>query len=296
MCARDAKSSKCSKLRARARPQLQRADYLRGALLLALLALAGFVDTYHPLLALTTPISGTWMAAIPWIASAVGALASAYGARKASQAQNTAANQQGDLVGMQRDAANRLMPWGEGLMKQGGKALTSLLPWYTKAAFGDRTQLQQLTQPELREIRENYDRPLQQLTELSPRTGTTAASNASILTGRAEAQNNALLSARMAGIQGLGELGSRIADLGSGAVGAGFGGLQGASSGNLSLLSQLFNLRQQNASDSESIGANVVDFLKQYQQWRANRQATTQNNQMAANANTMAGYWTRVSG
>lgn len=220
------------------------------------------------------PIHGAWAAAIPWIVSGVSALASLYSSNKSSKAQNKVANQQGDLVALQRDAANRLMPWGEALMKQGGSTLTSLLPWYTKAATGDRSVLEQLMAPELQQIRQNYDVPLQQLSELSPRTGTTAAGNASILAGRANAQNSALLNTRMAGIQGLQGLAGQLAGLGSGAVGASYGGLQGAAASNNNLASQLFNLRNQNNSDSEAVGASIADFLKAYQSWNAGRTDT----------------------
>jgi hypothetical protein len=211
---------------------------------------------------------------VSWIAVAMGVgslVAGIYGSRQASKAQNKAANWQGELVKMQRDAANRLMPWGEDMLKKGGAAYTSLLPWYTKAAYGDRSTVQQLMQPELRQIRENYDRPLQQLTELSPRTGSTAASNAAILSGRADAMNNALLGARTEGRAGLAGIAGQLSGLGAGAIGASFGGLQGAASGNSSLMSQLFNIRAQNSADSEAIGAQLVDWLKAYQQWNASR-------------------------
>lgn len=219
------------------------------------------------------PTHGAWAAAIPWIVSGVSALASMYSGSKSAKAQNKVAGQQGELIGLQKDAANRLMPWGEGLMKKGGDSLSSLLPWYTKAAFGDRTVLEQLMRPELQQIRQNYDVPLQQLTELSPRTGTTAAGNAAILAGRATAKNNAILGARMAGMQGLQGLAGQLAGLGSGAVGASFGGLQGASASASGLANNLFNLRNQNNADSEAIGASLADFLKQYQTWQAGRQA-----------------------
>lgn len=241
----------------------------------ALLALI-LIDRTFPLInAAPTPIYSAWAAAIPWIVSGVGALASLYSSNKASKAQNNAANQQGELIGLQKNAANTLMPWGQGLMKQGGNALTSLLPWYTKAATGDRSVLEQLIRPELQQIRANYDVPMQQLTELSPRSGTTAAGNASILAGRAQAQNNALLSARMAGMQGLQAIGGGLAGLGSGAVGASFGGLQGAAAGNASLLGQLAQIRNMNAADSEAMGASLVDFLKAYQTWNAGRYTGT---------------------
>lgn len=264
MCARDPEQQK---------RQQARRDWLTGLAVCFVLAAAWIADSLYSLP--TGTVSVGWAAAIPWIASAVGALASMYGANKAGKAQDKASNQQGQLIKLQQDAANRLMPWGEGLMKQGGAGLTSLLPWYTKAAFGDRTQLQQLMSPELQAIRQNYDRPLQQLTELSPRTGTTAAGNASILAGRAEAQNSALLGARMAGMQGLQGISGQLAGLGSGAVGAAFGGLQGASAGANSLMSQLYNIRQQNSQDSEAIGSSLVDFLKAYQTWNAGRTPTT---------------------
>ncbi len=225
---------------------------------------------YHP----TGPVHGAWVAAIPWIISGVSALASLYSSNKSAKAQNKAANQQGDLIALQRDAANRLMPWGEALMKQGGNSLSSLLPWYTKAATGDRSVLEQLMAPELQQIRQNYDVPLQQLTELSPRTGSTAAGNASILAGRANAQNSALLGTRMAGMQGLQGLAGQLAGLGSGAVGASFGGLQGAAAGNASLMSSLYNLRQQNNDDSEAVGASLADFMRAYQTWNAGRTDT----------------------
>lgn len=222
----------------------------------------------------TGPTHSSWAAAIPWIVSGVSALASLYSSNKASKAQNKAANQQGDLIALQRDAANRLMPWGEALMKQGGGALSSLLPWYTKAATGDRSVLEQLIRPELQQIRQNYDVPLQQLTELSPRTGTTAAGNASILAGRAGAQNNAILGTRMAGMQGLQGIAGQLAGLGSGAVGASFGGLQGAAAGNAGLMNSLYNLRQQNNQDSAAVGSALADFLKSYQTWNAGRTST----------------------
>jgi hypothetical protein len=221
-------------------------------------------------------IHDAWAAAIPWIVSGVSALASLYSSNKAAKSQNKAINQQGDLIGLQRDAANRLMPWGEALMRQGGGALSSLLPWYTKAATGDRTALEQLIRPELQQIRQNYDVPLQQLTELSPRTGTTAAGNASILSGRAGAMNSAILGTRAAGMQGLQGLAGQLAGLGSGAVGASFGGLQGAASGNANLITSLYNLRNQNNQDSEAAGAALADFLKAYQTWNAGRSTAPQ--------------------
>lgn len=231
------------------------------------LTAAWLADHYHPMP--TGPITGSWVAALPWIASAVGALVSAYGAKKASAAQNNVANQQGALTQLQTSAASKLMPWGQNLMEQGGAGLTSLLPYYTKAAFGDRATLSNLVAPELQQIREGYDRPLQSLTELSPRTGTTAASNAAILSGRGDALARAYTDARTRGMQGLQSLSGQLAGLGTSAEGAAFGGLAGASQGNLGLLSQLFNIRNQNNQQSSQIGAGLVDFLKAYNTYRA---------------------------
>lgn len=208
-----------------------------------------------------------------WVAVAIGgsAVVGAYTANRASRDQRRVADQQGQLIGLQRDAANQLMPWGRGLMDRGTTAMTSLLPYYTRAAFGDRNQLSHLMAPELQQIRQNYDRPLMQLTELSPRTGTTAAATSSILSGRAEAMNDALLRTRFAGMQGLQGIGGQLADTGSRAVGAAFGGLSGASGANLGLLSQLFGIRNQNNADSEAIGSSIVDVMRAYNQWNAGR-------------------------
>lgn len=236
------------------------------------LTVAWTLDHFHPLA--TGPVTGSWVAALPWIASAVGALVSAYSAKKASSAQNKVANQQGALTQLQTSAASKLMPWGQNLMERGGTGLTSLLPYYTKAAFGDRATLSNLIAPELQQVREGYDRPLQTLTELSPRTGTTAASNAAILSGRGDALQRTYSDARTRGMQGLQGLSGQLAGIGAGAQGAAFGGLQGASSGNLGLLSQLFNIRDQNNQQSNAIGSQLVDFLKSYNTWNAGRTTT----------------------
>lgn len=249
-----------------------RRDWLTAALICTVLALGGILDAVHPLT--SVPLALGWAAALPWIVSGVGALASMYGANKASKAQNKVVDQQGQLTALQRDAAAKLMPYGEQWLKQGGAALTSLLPWYTKAALGDRNVLSQLVQPELRQIRENYDRPLQYLTEVSPRSGTTAASSAAILSGRADALNDALWKTRMAGMAGLQGIGGSLSDMGSRATGAAFGGLSGASSSNLGLLSELFNIRQQNSQQSQAAGAALTDFLRAYQMWNAGRTQT----------------------
>lgn len=249
------------------------------------LAACWLADHFHPLT--TGPVAGAWVAALPWIASAVGALASAYSAKKASAAQNKVANQQGALTQLQTDAASKLMPWGQNLMERGGAGLSSLLPYYTKAAFGDRATLSNLIAPELQQIREGYDRPLQTLTELSPRTGTTAASNAAILSGRGDALQRTYANARTAGMQGLQSLSGQLAGLGTGAVGASFGGLAGASQSNINLLSQLFGIRDQNNTQSNAIGAQLVDFLKAYNTYRAGNQPAALPN----SGGSVSGAW-----
>lgn len=213
-----------------------------------------------------------WAAAIPWIVSGVSALASAYGANKQSGAQNKAANQQGDLVALQREAANKLMPYGQDLLSSGTTALKSLLPYYTRAAYGDRNVLSQLIQPEMAQIRENYDRPLQQLAEVSPSAGTTATGNAALIASRAEALNAAYRQARERGLSGLQGLASQLTDTGMRTTGAALGGLQGASGSNLGLLQQLFGIRDQNAQSSAAIGSALVDAYRGYQAWQAGRQ------------------------
>jgi hypothetical protein len=229
-----------------------------------------------------------------WVAVGVGAaglIGSIYGANKASHAQNQAAAQQQQIIDLQKAAANQLMPWGQNLMTQGGAGLTSLLPWYTSAAMGNRTQLQQLIRPQLNQIAGNFDRPAAMLSELSPRD-TTAASNTALLMGRNNALDNALISTRMAGLSGLGDLSSRIAGLGSGAVGAAFGGLQGAAGGNLGLLSQLYGIRNQNQQQSSQLGSSIVDFLRGWQNWQANRTTPgTSDAALSANSPPSAGGW-----
>lgn len=226
-----------------------------------------------------------WAAAIPWIVSGISALASAYGARKQSAAQNKAANQQGDLIALQREAANKLMPFGQDALKTGTESLKSLLPYYTKAAFGDRTALAQLMQPELANIRQNYDRPMQQLVEVSPTSGTTASSNAALLASRAEALNNAYRAARERGLSGLTGLAGSLTDIGARTTGAALGGLQGASGSNLGLLSQLYDLRNQNAQTSQAIGSALVDAYRGYQAYNAAKQPGAQPGAPATGGN-----------
>lgn len=262
-----------------------RRDWLTATAVNAALLAAALIDRLFPLHA--GAYVGAWAAAIPWIVSGVSALASAYGAHKAGKAQQSAAKQQQSLIDLQKRQAGELTPYGRSFLDAGMRATNTVLPFYTRLATGDRTALLHTLAPQIRAITENYDRPVAQADVTEPRgAGLGPSSRMSMLSGRTDALNQALLSARLAGIAGLGQMGTSLTGAGAGMIGSAMGGLSGASNSNLGLLSSLFGMRNQDASESENVGAALANFIQAYQSWNSARPGAT-----PAGTAAPPGYW-----
>jgi len=206
-----------------------------------------------------------WGAVIGAVISAVGAYMAQ---KKAAKAQNAAAAGQEGLVGLQSDAAKQLMPYGMSTLQQGVTALAPVIEQYHRMVGGDRNALLESINPQLSDIASSYDRPLQYMTESAPRTAATSGQRLGMLSARADAMNKATIGARNSALSGLAGLGGQLSNMGLGALGASFGGLQGAAASNNALMSQLFNLRNQNDQSSADMGGAVTDLITQLMQRR----------------------------
>lgn len=191
-----------------------------------------------------------WAAAIPAIISAVGGyIASKQAGKKSSTTKQ--------LEQQQLDASKFLVPFGQNTLTQGRDALQAPLGFYSQLAHGDRNALLQSVSPEL-QSRDASDRAtLRSVSELAPRGGGSSDFLAKLPFQRNTDTANMLFGARKAGNEGMLDVGTRLASIGSSALGSGAG--IGANQLNFGL-----NSNRQQFDEGTQTGQSIFQLVKAF--------------------------------
>ena len=189
-------------------------------------------------------------------------------ASKQAEQQN---EQQRGLIDLQTGQAKELSQYGRPYMAAASRAFNPVLNFYLRAAGGDRSSLGKLMAPEVGQLNQGYDAAQRGQAAVAPRTGATAETSAQLPMQRLAAIYKLFGGARMGAMNALTGLGSGLASMGSGLMGASLGGLQGASSGMGNLSQLMLQQRQRSQEEGEGIGEGLSGAIGGFNEWWKNR-------------------------
>lgn len=147
------------------------------------------------------------------------------------------------------------------------KNLSNVGNFYQTLMSGNQQQIQQLLAPEINSVNQQYNQAYQSGAQLQPRSGMTAAANASLPFQKEATIGNAILSAPLSGASGLAGIGSAQGGLGSQLFNTSTGA--GSALGNIGL--GISQQGMQGAAGGYTLGNNLGIPIQQGVQGLLNR-------------------------
>lgn len=191
-----------------------------------------------------------WSLVIPAVISAVGGYLASKNANKKSSTTK-------QLEQQQLDASKFLVPFGQNTLTQGRDALQAPLGFYSQLAHGDRNSLLQSVSPELQSRATSDRATLSSASEMGARGGGSSDFLSKLPFQRNTDTANMLFGARKAGNEGMADIGTRLASIGSGALGSGAG--IGANQLNFGL-----NANRQAFDQGSQTGQSIFQLVKAF--------------------------------
>lgn len=207
-----------------------------------------------------------------WIVQLAGLVGGAIQQNQQNQKAKAAANEQKAIAAQQQSQASALAPIGQHMLAQGEAAFNPVFQNQLRLATGDRSSILQSLYPEYAALQKQYGQAIQSANEFAPRGGgRLAAVYGSAPFAAANERANLAYGARANALTGLGALGQSRTSSGLGALGAMFGGLQGAASTANNAFDMMMLNRSQAQAGSANLGRSLADIYASYTDWKNTR-------------------------